>query len=177
MQFTVNTRLGPTGLSIFAEMSALAVKHGAINLGQGFPDYNPPDDLLALISRTLSGQVHQYAPMQGVGALRESIAAKMTLDTGFTPNADLEITVTAGATQAIFAAIMALIQAGDEVIILEPCYDSYRPSIQAAGGIAVASQMVYRNSGSEGDGRFSIDWDDLEACVTDKASMIIIHSC
>lgn len=176
MQFTVNTRLGPTGLSIFAEMSALAVKHGAINLGQGFPDYNPPDDLLALISRTLSGQVHQYAPMQGVGALRESIAAKMTLDTGFTPNADLEITVTAGATQAIFAAIMALIQAGDEVIILEPCYDSYRPSIQAAGGIAVASQMVYRNSGSEGDGRFSIDWDDVEACVTDKTRMIIINS-
>jgi methionine aminotransferase len=71
---------------------------------------------------------------------------------------------------------MALIQAGDEVIILEPCYDSYRPSIQAAGGIAVASQMVYRNSGSEGDGRFSIDWDDVEACVTDKTRMIIINS-
>ncbi len=176
MQFTTNTRLGPTGLSIFTEMSALAVKHGAINLGQGFPDYNPPEDLLALVSRKLSGPVHQYAPMQGVGALRESIAAKMALDTGFTPNADFEITVTAGATQAIFAAIMALVQAGDEVIILEPCYDSYRPSIQAAGGIAVASQMVYRNSGSEGEGRFCIDWDDVESSVTDKTRMIIINS-
>jgi methionine aminotransferase len=176
MEFTINSRLGPTGLSIFAEMSALAVKHGAINLGQGFPDYNPPEDLLALVAQTLNGQVHQYAPMQGVGALRESIASKMATETGFTPDADLEITVTAGATQAIFTAILALIREGDEVIILEPCYDSYRPSIQSAGGIAVASQMVYRNSGAEGEGRFSIDWDDVEASVTDKTKMIIINS-
>jgi methionine aminotransferase len=172
----IASKLGPSQLSIFAEMSALAQKYHAINLGQGFPDYNPPQDLLDLVAENMNGNIHQYAPMQGVSALRESISAKMTERTGYIPDPDQEITITAGATQALFTAILALIQPGDEVIVIEPCYDSYRPSVQAAGGKTVASHMIYTNSNNEGAGRFIVDWDDMSSRVTEKTRMIIINS-
>jgi methionine transaminase len=164
----ITSKLSSSQTTIFTEMSALASQHQALNLGQGFPDYDPPVALLDLVKDAIDDHKHQYAPMAGVMALREVIAEKVFRAYGQYVHPTSEITITAGATQAIFTAITAFIHQGDEVIIFEPAYDSYRPSIELAGGKAV----VYTMEAPE----FKINWKLVAAMVTHKTKMIIINT-
>lgn len=162
------SKLSSSNVTIFTEMSALALKHNAINLGQGFPDYNPPQSLLEVIHKNIFNDIHQYAPMPGHFKLREAIAEKIFKSYGQYVHPDTEITVTAGATQAIFTAIEAFVHTGDEVIIFEPAYDAYKPAIEIAGGKSV----IYTMSGDD----FSIRWDMIRSLVNHKTRLIIINS-
>lgn len=166
--FNLKPKLSSSETTIFTRMSALATEYGAVNLGQGFPDFDPPADLLDHVRQSASGHTHQYAPMPGLLRLREAIARKA----GALYNIDLdphtEVTITAGATQALFTAIMTLVHPGDEVIIFEPAYDSYRPSVELAGGRTV----VYRMQPPD----FRINWQMVAGLVTGKTRMIIINS-
>ena len=164
----ITSKLSSAQTTIFTEMSALAIQHGALNLGQGFPDYDPPSTLLDLVVKYTRDHKHQYAPMAGVLALREKIAQKAGRAYGQYINPQTEITITAGATQAIFTAITALIHAGDEVIIFEPAYDCYRPTIELAGGKTVVYTMEAPD--------FKINWSLVSAMVTPKTRMIIINT-
>jgi len=137
----ITSKLSSSQTTIFTEMSALASQHQALNLGQGFPDYDPPVALLDLVKDAIDDHKHQYAPMAGVMALREIISQKVFHAYGQYVHPTSEITITAGATQAIFTTISAFVHSGDEVIIFEPAYDSYRPSIELAGGKAVVYTM------------------------------------
>src|SRR5580765_8350975 len=131
------SRLPQVGTTIFSVMSARAQEHGAVNLGQGFPDFDCDPALVDAVTRAMRAGHNQYPPMPGVVVLREAIAAKTETLYGHSYDPGSEITVTAGATQAILTAILALVHPGDEVIVLEPCYDSYAPSIELAGGTVV----------------------------------------
>ena len=162
------SKLTSAQTTIFTEMSALAVQHNARNLGQGFPDYDPPSALLDLVKDAINDHKHQYAPMAGVMALREIIADKVLRAYGQFINPTSEVTITAGATQAIFTAITAFINADDEVIIFEPAYDCYRPAIELAGGKSV----VYTLEAPD----FKINWSLLSAMVSTKTKMIIINT-
>lgn len=164
----ITSKLTSSQTTIFTEMSALATQNGALNLGQGFPDYDPPAALLDLVKKFTDEHKHQYVPMAGVMALREIIAQKVGNAYGQYVNPTSEITITAGATQAIFTAITALIHAGDEVIIFEPAYDSYRPSIELAGGKTVIYTMEAPD--------FRINWSLLAAMISPKTKMIIINT-
>jgi methionine aminotransferase len=164
----ITTKLTSSQTTIFTEMSALALQHSALNLGQGFPDYDPPASLLDLVKDAIDNHKHQYAPMAGVLALREVIAQKVLHAYGQYINPSSEITITAGATQAIFTAITALIHSGDEVIIFEPAYDCYRPSIELAGGKTVVYMMEAPD--------FKINWPILSAMISPKTKMIIINT-
>lgn len=164
----INSKLTSTNVTIFTEMSALALKHHAINLGQGFPDYNPPKGLLDLIHQNIYDNIHQYAPMQGNYTLREVISEKIMKSYGTFVHPDTEITITAGATQAIFTAIEAFVHPADEVIIFEPAYDAYRPAIEIAGGECKVYTMV-------GDD-FSIDWGMVKSMTNSNTKMIIINT-
>ncbi len=164
----INSKLTSTNVTIFTEMSALALKHHAINLGQGFPDYNPPKGLLDLIHQNIYDKIHQYAPMQGNYRLREVISEKIMKSYGTFVHPDTEITITAGATQAIFTAIEAFVHPADEVIIFEPAYDAYRPAIEIAGGECKVYTMV-------GDD-FSIDWGMVKSMTNSNTKMIIINT-
>ncbi len=139
------SRLPHVGTTIFTVMSALAQQHGAINLSQGFPDFEPPAELLALLEQAMRGGHNQYAPMAGVPALREAIAAKVQALYGPSYDAEHEITITAGATQAIFTAIAAMVHPGDEVIVFAPVYDSYGPSIELQGGKVVHAMLRHKS--------------------------------
>src|SRR5690606_14570183 len=132
---STTSRLPEVGTTIFSTMSALAQQHGAINLSQGFPDFAAPPELLDALTRATRAGHNQYAPTAGVPALREAIAAKVEALYGAIYDVDAEITVTAGATQALFTAVAALVHPGDEVILFEPVYDSYGPAVQLAGGV------------------------------------------
>lgn len=164
----ITSKLSSSQTTIFTEMSALATQHQALNLGQGFPDYDPPSALLDLVKDAIDDHKHQYAPMAGVMALRDVIAQKVFRAYGQYVNPTTEITITAGATQAIFTAITALIHAGDEVIIFEPAYDSYRPSIELAGGKVVVYAMEAPD--------FKINWSLLAAMISPITKMIIINT-
>jgi len=164
----ITSKLTSSQTTIFTEMSALATQHNALNLGQGFPDYDPPSALLDLVKDAIDDHKHQYAPMAGVMALREVISQKVLHAYGQYVNPATEITITAGATQAIFTAIAAFIHQGDEVIIFEPAYDSYRPSIELAGGKAVVYTMEAPD--------FKINWNLVAAMLTSKTKMIIINT-
>ena len=133
----LETRLPGVGDNIFSAMSALAARHQAINLGQGFPDFACDAALADAVTQAMRAGHNQYAPMPGVPALRQAIAAQLQALYGHAYSAESEITITAGATQAIFTAILCCTQPGDEVIVLEPCYDSYLPGIRLAGAAAV----------------------------------------
>ena len=137
MNFTgkVSSRLPHAGTSIFAVMSGLANEVGAINLSQGFPDFPISEDLIELVNKYMHKGFNQYAPMPGVPALREAITAKAFDTFGITYDPQTEVTVTAGATEAIFCVITAMIHPGDEAIIIEPAYDSYAPAVELSGGI------------------------------------------
>lgn len=149
-------------------MSHLALKHDAVNLGQGFPDFNCDERLQARLADAVRAGHNQYAPMTGVATLREAIAGKNASLYGHRYDADAEVTVTAGATQAIMAAVLALVQPGDEVIVLEPVYDSYVPSIELAGGRPVFVPLDAARG-------YAPDWDRIRAAITPKTRLLMIN--
>jgi methionine aminotransferase len=162
------SRLPSIGTNIFTVMSALANQHKAINLSQGFPDFESPPGLIEAVYRHMRAQQNQYPPMAGVLALREAIAAKVEMLYGTQYHADSEITVTAGATQAIFTAVAAVVGPGDEAIVFEPVYDSYIPAIELNGGRAVICRLEVPG--------YHINWQAVRAAITPKTRMIIINS-
>jgi methionine aminotransferase len=166
----LQSRLPAVGTTVFTLMSALATEHGAVNLGQGFPDFGCDPKLLDMVDDAMRAGLNQYPPMAGAAPLREAIAAKIATLYGHAYDADTEITVTAGATQGIITAILCAVHPGDEVIVIEPAYDSYRPSIQLAGGVPVTVQMRL------GDAGYSVPWDQVAAAVTARTRMIVINT-
>lgn len=163
-----SSKLPDVSTSIFAVMSAMANEHGAINLSQGFPDFNCPDELIALVTKYMQEGYNQYAPMPGMPALRHKISEKTEKVYGYRPDPDQEVTVTTGATEALFAAITAVVKPGDEVVVLEPCYDSYAPAIRLAGGIPIYVPLAVPD--------FSIDWDLLKKNISSRTRLIIINT-
>lgn len=164
----ISSKLPNVGTTIFTVMSKLAVEHNAINLSQGFPDFNCDKDLIGLVNKYMLAGNNQYAPMAGLMSLRETIAAKTEEIYSAKYDPETEITVTAGATQAIFTAISAIIREGDEVIIFEPAYDCYQPAIELNGGKTIYLQLKAPN--------YSIDWEELKKVVNHHTKMIIINT-
>ena len=164
----IGTKLPAVGTTIFTVMSNLATETGAVNLGQGFPDFNCDPALVAAVTQAMSDGLNQYPPMPGVPALREAIATKIKALYGHEYSAASEITVTAGATQAIITAILAVVRPGDEVIVLEPCYDSYVPNIELAGGTVVRVPLT--------PGTFRPDFDKISAAITPRTRAILVNS-
>ncbi|MET8561668.1 pyridoxal phosphate-dependent aminotransferase [Streptomyces flaveolus] len=170
----LNRRLAAFGTTIFAEMSALAVATGSINLGQGFPDTDGPEEIREAAVRALrDGRGNQYPPGPGIPELRTAIAAHQLRRYGLSYDPDTEVLVTAGATEAIAAALLALVEPGDEVVALEPYYDSYAASIAMAGGTRVP--VTLRPHADEGAG-FRLDLDELRAAVTDRTRLLLINT-
>jgi methionine aminotransferase len=164
----LQSRLPNVGTTIFTVMSALAAEHGAVNLGQGFPDFGCDPALIDAVDRAMRAGLNQYPPMTGVPALREAIAAKIEALYGRTYDPGSEITVTAGATQAILTAILAIVHPGDEVIVLDPCYDSYEPNILLAGGVPVHVPLT--------PGTFRPDFERIAAAIGPKTRALIVNS-
>src|SRR3989338_1547456 len=164
----LTSRLPHVGTTIFTVMSALAAETGAVNLGQGFPDFDCDPELVNAVTRAMQAGHNQYPPMPGVPALRQAMAAKMLALYGLACDPNTEITVTAGATQAILTAILAVVHPGDEVIVLEPCYDSYVPNIELAGGVAVRVPLT--------PGSFRPDFGAIAAAITPRTRAIIVNS-
>lgn len=164
----IESRLPRVGTTIFTVMSRLAQQHGAINLSQGFPDFSAPQALFDLVAKHMGAGRNQYALMAGAPPLREAIAEKVSSLYGLAYDVEQEITVTAGATQAIFTAVAALVRPGDEVIVFEPVYDSYVPSIELNGGRAVHARLKFPD--------YRPDWDEVRALITPKTRMIIINT-
>ncbi|MFF7309658.1 pyridoxal phosphate-dependent aminotransferase [Streptomyces sp. NPDC008137] len=169
----LNRRLAEFGTTIFAEMSALALSTGAINLGQGFPDTDGPEEVREAAVRALrDGRGNQYPPGPGVPELRTAVAAHQLRRYGLSYDPDTEVLVTAGATEAIAAALLALVEPGDEVIALEPYYDSYAACIAMAGGRRVPVTL----RAHEDEGRFRLDLDELRDAVTDRTRLLLINT-
>ena len=166
--FTSRSRLPATGTSIFSVMSALAQKHGAVNLGQGFPDYDIDPVLIELVGAAMRAGHNQYPLSSGVMALREAIAAKVARLYGRAYDPDTEVTVTTGATQGIFTTIQALAHPGDEVIVFEPAYDSYIPAIRLAGATPVPIPLTFPEYG--------IDWPAVRRAITPRTRMIVVNT-
>ena len=164
----LQTKLPNVGTTIFTVMSALALEKNAVNLGQGFPDFNCDPTLVNAVTNAMQQGLNQYPPMPGVLVLREAVAKKIAAMYGRDYSAASEITITAGATQAIITIILAIVQAGDEVIVLEPCYDSYVPNIELAGGVPVRVPVT--------PGSFRPDFDKIAAAITSKTRAVIINS-
>jgi methionine aminotransferase len=165
---TLVSKLPKVGTTIFTVMSQLAEQHRAVNLSQGFPDFQPPEGLLERVEHYVRERCHQYAPMPGALALRTAIAAKLHDLYGVRADPVTDITVTSGATEAIFCAIQALVGTGDEVIVLDPCYDSYEPSITLAGGRTVHLPLALPN--------FTIDWERLHSSLSPRTRLVIVNS-
>lgn len=165
---SLHSKLPAVKTSIFSIMSGLSSKENALNLSQGFPNFESDPKLIELVNKAMKNGKNQYAPMPGIFSLREAIAEKMENSYGISYNPDTEITITAGATQAIFTAIAAVIKKDDEVIIFKPAYDSYEPSIELFGGKTIAVQLNPED--------FNIDWVKVKGLITDKTKMIIINS-
>lgn len=164
----LDSKLPAVGTTIFTVMSRLAADVGAINLSQGFPDFDCDPALVDAVTRHMRAGRNQYAPMQGVAALREAIAAKYALFHGRHYDPDAEVTVTSGGTEAIFDAVAAVVRPGDEAIVLEPCYDSYVPAIELSGATPIVVSLRQDDYG--------IDWPALEAVVTPKTRVLIINT-
>ena len=164
----IETKLPKVGTTIFTVMSQLALEHQAVNLGQGFPDFETPRNLRDALTRAMDEGRNQYAPMSGIPKLREQIALQVDRLYGRRISADTEVTVTSGATEAIFAAIACAVHAGDEVIVLDPCYDCYEPAIALAGGKAVHVPLRLPD--------FSVDWQRVRDEITPKTRMIMVNS-
>ena len=165
---TPRSRLPSVGVSIFTVMSRLAEEHGAINLSQGFPDFDAAPELTSLAGAWFSRGCNQYAPMAGVLALREQLAAQIERRYGARYDPLDEITITAGATEALFSTITALVHPGDEVLLFEPCYDSYVPAVQLAGGVPVFVTLRYPDYG--------IDWEDVRRKVNARTRLVVLNS-
>jgi methionine aminotransferase len=164
----INSKFPKMGTTIFSVMTALAKEHNAINLSQGFPEFEPNKIVLDAFSNAIQSSNHQYAPMPGMLPLREAIAEKINSLYSLIVNPEKEITITAGASQAIFTAIVAIVKEKDEVIVFAPSYDSYVPSIEVMGALPVYYAMEAPD--------FSIKWDKVAKLVTQKTKMIIINS-
>ncbi|NND66691.1 MAG: aminotransferase class I/II-fold pyridoxal phosphate-dependent enzyme [Halioglobus sp.] len=164
----LHSKLPNVGTTIFTRMSALAAECGALNLSQGFPDFDAPQELCNALAEHVHAGHNQYAPMAGVLHLREQLAGQLERYRGVQADPETEITVLPGATEGIFCAIMACINKGDEVIVFDPCYDSYEPSIELAGGHAVHVPLTLPD--------FRIDWQRVSAAVTRRTRMIIVNS-
>ncbi|MDN5873083.1 MAG: methionine aminotransferase [Sinobacteraceae bacterium] len=164
----LETRLPGVGTTVFTQMSQLAREHGAINLGQGFPDFETPASLRTALAQAVEAGENQYAPMAGLPVLREQIALQGERLYGRRVDPDTEVTVTSGATEAVFAAIACTVHAGEEVIVLDPCYDCYEPAIRVAGAKPVHVPLVLAD--------FSVDWQRVADAVTPATRMIIINS-
>jgi methionine aminotransferase len=165
---TLHSKLPDVGTTIFTVMSQLAQTHNALNLSQGFPDFSAPPELLERVNYHLHNGHNQYAPMTGIPELREQIAAKTLATYQRTTDPDTEITITSGATSALFCAIEAFVHSGDEVIVFDPAYDSYDPAISLAGGRAVHIPLSTPD--------FHIDWDRVAAAINKNTRMIILNS-
>jgi len=162
------SKLPSLGTTIFSQMSALAQQHQAINLSQGFPDFDGPRYLQERLAYHVAQGANQYAPMTGVAALREAIVDKTEELYGYRPDANSDVTVTAGATEALYAAITALVRSGDEVICFDPSYDSYAPAVELSGGVLkrIALQPPH----------FRVDWQLFAATLSDKTRLVILNT-
>ncbi|MEM7297971.1 MAG: methionine aminotransferase, partial [Bacteroidota bacterium] len=165
---TITPKLQDTGTTIFTVMSKLASEHNAINLGQGFPDFDCDPKLLELVSSYVKEGKNQYAPLAGLPSLLQVLSEKIDRTYGMKLKPESQLCVTAGATQALYTAIMAFVHPGDEVIIIEPAYDCYKSQIELAGGILVPYRLSYPD--------YKIDWDEMGDLVRDKTRMIIINT-
>ena len=165
---TIKSRLPRVGTTIFTVMSALALKHNAVNLGQGFPDFDCDPKLVDAVTAAMQKGLNQYPPMAGVLVLREAVANKIELMYGNRYDPNTEVTITAGATQAIITIVLAIVHPGDEVIVLDPCYDSYEPSIELAGGKTVHVPLT--------PGTFAPDFALIKAAITPRTRAIFINT-
>ncbi|NDL64906.1 pyridoxal phosphate-dependent aminotransferase [Acerihabitans arboris] len=166
--YVPQSKLPALGTTIFTQMSALAQQHQAINLSQGFPDFDGPDYLKARLAHHVAHGANQYAPMTGALPLRAAIADKTERLYGWRPDPDLEVTVTAGATEALFAAISALVRSGDEVICFDPSYDSYAPAVTLAGGVTRRIALT--------PPAFRVDWTAFGAQLNDRTRLVILNT-
>ncbi|MCP8463395.1 pyridoxal phosphate-dependent aminotransferase [Pseudomonas sp. ZM23] len=164
----LTSKLPNVGTTIFTRMSQLAAECGALNLSQGFPDFDSPAPLLEAVARHVMAGHNQYSPMTGLPALREQVAAKVASFYGRNVSADAEVTIVPGATEGIFCAVQALIRAGDEAIVLDPCYDSYEPSVELAGGRCVHVPLSLPD--------FRIDWQRMADAITPRTRLIFLNS-
>ncbi|WP_437316779.1 methionine aminotransferase [Sorangium sp. So ce385] len=162
------SKLPSTGVSIFTVMTRLANEHGAINLSQGFPDFDCAPELVEAVARHMRAGHNQYAPMQGVLALREALAMKIERLYGRRYDPATEITVTSGATEGIFSTITAFVRPGDEVILFQPCYDSYAPAVQLNGGTPVFVTLRFPE--------YRVDWDEVRRALTPRTRLLVINS-
>jgi methionine transaminase len=170
---TIQSKLPNVGTTIFTVMSALAQEHGAINLSQGFPNFDCPEKLKRLVTQYMKKAMNQYAPMAGVMGLREQLAYKIEKLYNCSVNPQTDITITAGGAQGLFTAITAFVKQGDEVILIEPAYDSYAPSVEVSGGIVVPYRLVQPTKEAP---QYSIDWAAFKALISPKTRMIIINT-
>lgn len=175
-QINLPTRLPKVGTTIFTVMSALANEYQAINLGQGFPDFSCDSRLLDAVNDAMRANHNQYPPMSGIAPLREGISKKITKLYHHTYNPATEITVTAGGTQGIFTVIACAIGPGDEVIVIEPVYDSYIPAIDTVGGTAVPVQLILERNAAGDITGYAIPWDAIEQAISPRTKMIMINS-
>jgi methionine aminotransferase len=166
----IASKLPQVGTTIFTVMSNLAAEHKAVNLGQGFPDFGCDPALTGMVGRAMAEGFNQYPPMSGAAPLRSAISDKIFSLYGRRYQADSEITVTAGATQALLTSILCAVHAGDEVIVVEPAFDSYLPAIALAGGVAVCVAMRLDANG------YAVDWDKVAAAITPKTRLIMINT-
>lgn len=164
----IQSKLPHVGTTIFTVMSVLAAEHNAINLGQGFPDFQMNEELIALVDEAMRKGFNQYVHMNGYMPLRESIAEKVEFLYKTSINPDTQITITPGGTYALYTALTTILQPGDEVIVFEPAYDSYIPAIEVNGAKAVAIQLTFPE--------YRIDWTEVKKRVTEKTRAIIINS-
>src|SRR5688572_30918155 len=162
-----SSKLPDVGTTIFTVMSRLAEEHGAVNLGQGFPDFDPPRALLEALARHANAGKNQYAPMAGLLRLRQAIARHVASAHGLRLDPETEITVTSGATEAIFDAIAAVVRPGDEVVLLDPAYDSYEPSVLLQGGRVVHVPLRLPD--------FSIDFDRLKHALGPRTRLVVLN--
>lgn len=165
---SLKTKLPKVGTTIFSVISQLAAEHGAINLGQGFPDFPVPGPLVDALTAAMQAGHNQYAPAIGIASLRQAIAAKIADCYGATVDPDSAITVTSGGSEAIFDAIHAVVRPGEEVIVLDPCYDCYEPAIDLAGGVAVHVPLDAAS--------FAVDWQRVADAITPRTRMLMINS-
>lgn len=164
----IESKLPHVGTTIFSVMSKLAAEHRAINLSQGFPDFQPPAALAQKVAQAVAEGRNQYSPMPGLESLRESISALIASCYGVSIDPVTEITITSGATEALFAAIQATVRAGDEVVVFDPSYDSFVPAVELAGGIPVRVPLRPRS--------FAIDWDAFADALSPRTRLVIINS-
>lgn len=168
----LQSKLPDIGTTIFTVMSRLAQEHQAINLGQGFPDFNPDPALCNLVTQAMADGYNQYPYMTGIPALRMAIADKVHTLYGRSYDFDTEITVTSGATEALMAAVLAVVGQGDEVVVIEPCYDSYLPAIRLAGGVPI---MVPLRAPTLDDPGFRVDWQRVRDAITPRTRLIMMN--